>query len=353
MKRHSTSSYENPPAATDPLEPDVIVAARQGPYLTYFPDVAPLADGRLAVVYYSSRQHMHTPDSRILLTFGSPDGRTWDSSRAIVNMDGMDDRDPSIVQLRSGRLLINWFRRDPEDLTSPDFGCLAATSDDGGATWSDPIPVGTTLNQSAVTAPPLELADGRLLMPLYGFPDPDTPTHVIKLAVSHDQGTTWDVTDEVHVPPHPDPSVGLVEPTLADLGDGRLLMVTRSQKDPRNSAYAFWSDDSGATWTAPARLDFAGHAPHLLRLPRSAAETMILMTWGESSVDDPTTRPVLGRFVDGLDRSLTGRTIELYRNPATKDMSYPSSVQVEDGSCLVIYYDADRGHIGGTFTNAP
>lgn len=334
-------------SVADPDQPDVVIAACQGPYNTYFPDAVRLADGRVAVTYYSSRQHMHTPDSRILLTISTPEGRTWSTPRPIVNVDGMDDRDPSITQLSNGRLLVNWFRRNPEDLTSADAACLVITSDDLGETWSAPVAVDSQLDRPAVTAPPLELADGRLLMPIYGYADRAVERYELRIAVSHDQGASWEADDEITIASTEDPSIGQVEPTLADLGEGQLLMVTRTANHPRNSSYGFWSADAGATWTAPIELDFAGHAPHLLRLEDTTST--VLITWGEYDPADTSSRPVRGRFADGHDRQLAGDTFEIYHNPETRDMSYPSSVQLVDGRCLVTYYDSGRGHIGGTF----
>ncbi|MGD7704928.1 sialidase family protein [Microlunatus sp. Y2014] len=330
-------------------EPDVIIARGEGDRNTYFPDLVRLRGGDLLAVHYGSTQHMHTPDSTIRLVHGTADGRLWDDPRTVVDTPGMDDRDPSVCQLDAGRIMITWFRRDPLDLESPVGGVLTIHSDDDGRTWSEPIGVGTSLYRGATTAPPIELADGRLLLPMYGFHSDQDRTYAVRIAVSPDRGASWDVAAEVSVPMPAEPGVGLVEPELADLGDGKLLMVIRSRNHPENLAYATRSDDAGTTWQVPRPLDFPGHAPNLLPLPGPEDTLRLLLTWGEYRADDTSTRPVLGRLVDGHDPDLAGETFEIYAHPGTFDMSYPSAALVDPTTALVIHYDADRRQIAGTF----
>jgi hypothetical protein len=68
------------------------------------------------------------------------------------------------------------------------------------------------------------------------------------------QGLTWTMSRPVMGDPARS-TRGMVEPTLAWLRDGRLLMVSRgsNDKNPKLPAYkwASWSDDGGLNWTAP------------------------------------------------------------------------------------------------------
>ena len=79
-----------------------------------FPDVCRLADGRLMAVFYAGYDHVSLPakawpkGGRIDAAFSKDEGRTWSAARVLY--DGPDDdRDPSIVQLPSGKLLCNFF----------------------------------------------------------------------------------------------------------------------------------------------------------------------------------------------------------------------------------------------------
>jgi|GEM_PF-6472231 len=226
-------------------------------------------------------------------------------------------------------------------------------SDDVAHTWSTPVRVPTSLHLGAVTAPPLELVDGRLLFPTYDYLSATDRTFAVRLAVSNDQGATWDADMEISVPMPVEAGVGLVEPTLSALDDDTILMVIRSHNHPANLAYASWSEDRGATWSVPTTLDFAGHAPDIVNLDPDLDTGRRLITWGEHSVDNLATRPVRGRIVNGYDRKLRGATFTLHTNLNTVDMSYPSGVLLDSSTAFVIHYDAHRGEIGGNAVAIP
>ena len=97
-------------------DPSFVYVCRDGGAGAYevFPDVCRLRDGRLARVFYAGYGHVSLPNKdwpkggRIALVFSGDEGRTW--TAPAVLFDGPDDdRAPSIAELRSGRLLCNFF----------------------------------------------------------------------------------------------------------------------------------------------------------------------------------------------------------------------------------------------------
>src|SRR5690606_23620475 len=79
-----------------------------------FPDVCRLSDGRLMCVFYAGYAHVSLPNDalpkggRVSYCLSDDEGRTWSPAQTLY--DGPDDdRDPSIVQTRSGRLICNYF----------------------------------------------------------------------------------------------------------------------------------------------------------------------------------------------------------------------------------------------------
>ncbi|MGN6561290.1 MAG: sialidase family protein, partial [Thermomicrobiales bacterium] len=96
-------------AAIDPTRPAVVVAAR-GERNTYFPTIARLRDGVLVVVYYDSPAHT-SQSGRIALVRSTDDGRTWSAPRVVLDTP-LDDRDPQIMQTRTGALLLSFFTYD-------------------------------------------------------------------------------------------------------------------------------------------------------------------------------------------------------------------------------------------------
>src|SRR5439155_24788502 len=125
--------------------------------------IARLGNGDLLVVYYDSPEHV-SPAGRISLVRSRDAGRTWSAPTVIVDTP-LDDRDPSITVTRSGTLLVSYFVRN-DDGTSG--GVFVARSDDGGNTWSRDARVDTDLVGPATSARIVELANGDLLIPIYG-----------------------------------------------------------------------------------------------------------------------------------------------------------------------------------------
>lgn len=80
------------------------------------------------------------PDTSVAFRFATWDGRTWSEPRSVVAR-----RDffvnwadfPSILELPDGRLATHWLQREGPDTYA--YGIRIATSADAGATWSEPL----------------------------------------------------------------------------------------------------------------------------------------------------------------------------------------------------------------------
>ncbi|MDP6717617.1 MAG: exo-alpha-sialidase, partial [Pirellulaceae bacterium] len=111
-----------------------------------FPDVCRLSDDRLMAVFYAGYGHVSLPNDqlpqggRVSYCTSDDEGRTWSAARTLY--DGPDDdRDPSIVQLTSGRLICNFFslrKTDQPGKRWTGLGTWMVTSDDLGQTWAAP-----------------------------------------------------------------------------------------------------------------------------------------------------------------------------------------------------------------------
>jgi len=79
-----------------------------------FPDVCRLSDGRLMAVFYAGYGHGSPPNEqlpkggRICYSTSADEGHTWSPAEILYDSPG-DDRDPSIVQLKNGQLICNFF----------------------------------------------------------------------------------------------------------------------------------------------------------------------------------------------------------------------------------------------------
>jgi hypothetical protein len=289
-----------------------------------FPDVCRLSDGRLMAVFYAGYDHVSLPTAkwpkggRIDYVLSNDEGRTW--TKAHVLYDGPDDdRDPSIVQLPSGKLLCNFFslRRKPGEAGAAGgwdgLGTWLVESGDLGRTWSTPRPVSTDYYCSS---PIRVLSDSRLMLGLYRQEGEKAWGAV---AVSVDAGRTW-------APPADIPNGGWkldAETDVIPLGDGRILAVER---EPSTSMCVSASADGGRTWSVSQPLGFPGHCPYLLR---TSGGILVLahrlpQTSLHYSYDD-------------------GRTWS--ENVVVDDRigAYPSMVELRDGSVLIVYYEEGPG----------
>ncbi|MDD8025632.1 MAG: exo-alpha-sialidase [Acidobacteriota bacterium] len=286
-----------------------------------FPDVCRLSDGRLMAVFYAGYGHVSLPASawphggRIVSCFSSDEGRTW--SKASVVYDGpYDDRDPSIVQLPSGRLLCNFFtlrakEGDPKALDG--LGTWLTESDDLGRTWSKPRRLAADYYCSS---PIRILPGGRLMLGLYKQDGDKAWGAVI---ASDDASKTWG-----SVVPIPNGGWKLdAETDVIPLKDGTILAVER---EPATTMCASISADGGKTWSVSKPLGFPGHCPYLFRAP---GDILLLahrlpQTSLHYSLDEGRTWSANVPIDDCLG-------------------AYPSLAPLKDGSILIVYYEEGEG----------
>jgi hypothetical protein len=327
--------------------------------MAFFPDMIRLADGRLLVAYRDSVSHI-AQDGRILVVESSDDGRTWSAPRVAIDTT-IDDRDPKLVQLRDGTILMNFFRTDWTGYPGKPVvlvGTFVARSTDGGRTWSEPVQVGTAMSgpstvvvgayyagHAATHGPIVELANGDLLVPLYGrLPEGGSgPATVVR---STDGGRTWPKSGEAFI--GRTAGFDYQEPNLSILRDGTLLAILRTS---RNITYLSWSDDDGRSWSDPIDSGFPSSSHHQLTLPGGR----ILFTYGDPSRKINTGRPTLGRILRHPDRGIGDeREILIYdaaiNGKPTSDQANPSSVAFTPAKFFTVTSDPYLKSIVGVYT---
>lgn len=331
-----------------------------GDHFGYFgwPSIGRMDDGRLIVSSSGLRTEHICPFGKTVINISKDDGYTW-SSPQVINDSPIDDRDAGVLNLGGESILLSWFTSDtrnylqrnrskmsPEDIASWE-GVFEGWSDSivqewlgswviltqDGKTWSNPIKV-------PVSAPhgPTRLANGDLLyLGKYGFDNGGQHSGKIMTCRSTDKGQTW--TQLGAVPIFPGTRLeNYHEPHLVELQNGKLLGLIRFQywgeDDPAIdqidfSLFQTESSDGGQTWTQARPSGIYGSPPHLLghssgaivcvygyRQPPYGQRAIISHDGGENWEADLILRD------DGPDR----------------DLGYPASVELADGSILTIYY---------------
>ena len=311
-------------AAENAAAPDMVMVCRDAGAGGYeaFPDICRLKDGRLMTVFYAGYGHIALPTpalpkgGRISFCTSSDEGRTWSAAQTLF--DGPDDdRDPSIAQLKDGRLICNFFslRRSAEaGKPYTGLGSWMVTSADAGKTWSAPSQIAPTYYCSA---PVRELSNGRLIVGLYME---DGPTARGAAAYSDDGGKSWSKPVDID-------NGGMrldAETDIIELKDGTLYAAERADQG-RSMAFST-STDHGANWTDSKPLGFPGHCPYLLR----AADDIIVMAHRVPNTS----------LNYSLDECRTWSTNVLVDGVIG---AYPSMVRLRDGSNLIVYYEEGEG----------
>jgi hypothetical protein len=273
----------------------------------------------LFCVFYGAYGHVSPPKEgypkggRICRVKSTDEGRTWSEPRILF--DGpWDDRDPHIAQMKDGTLFCSFFTyRQTNGATICDT-CLVGSSD-GGETWDAEAQVVAPGWPSS--APVRELPDGTRLLGVYREEGTNAYGGVIR---SLKGSRAWSQP----IPIGNDSGVRLdAETDFVLRQDGTLYAALRGDKV--NMHFSI-SADEGLTWSSVKDIGFAGHCPHFTRL-RSGEILLshrLPMTSIHVSRDD-------------------GRT---WQGPFQIDSTigaYPSTVELKDGSVLIVYYEEGDG----------
>lgn len=289
-----------------------------------FPDAVRTKDGRIVVVYHAATGHSQS-NGVVRMVSSSDEGRTW-TAPVTVLANEYDNRDPKIMQLRDGTLLLTSFRTDWAN-GGANVGTFVLRSTDGGRTFGSETKIEGAYPGTYSHGPAVELANGDVLQPLYGSG--------ARVARSTDGGRTFRAADEVTVA-RDSAAVAYREPNITVLPSGELVMMIRvyyASVGAERMAKVSRSFDGGRTWTAPEATDLPASSHHQL-LTRDGS---VLLTYG--NILQPW-RPTYAALITNPSGPWTGyRSVPVYNAGAADDQGNPTSVQLADGSFLSFGYN--------------
>lgn len=334
-----------------------------------WPTVARLDRGELLVVVSAGREKHVCPFGQVHLFRSGDDGATWSRPEVLAN-GPLDDRDAGIWQTSRGTVLVNWFtsvawlRRleqveagadDPKTaalaaeegflarcakvrallsdaVVTRELGTWMRRSTDRGRTWSAKYCCGAGSPHG-----PTELADGRLVfvgnlkrdaVDILRARSPYAP--VLGATVSADDGLSWRRAGEI--PQRPGDETGTYhEPHAVQAPDGRLVVHIRNHSE-QDKGFILQSEstDGGETFSVPRNTGLQGLPAHLLRL----RDGRLLSTFGYRI------QPSGNRAAVSEDGGRTwGQPLVLDEKPVGRDLGYPSTVELGDGSLLSVWYE--------------
>lgn len=310
-----------------------------------WPTIVKTNDNRLLVAFSGDRDAHVCPFGKTQLIVSSDNGKSWSEPETITNT-ALDDRDAGIIQTQKGTLLVSWFTsvaferpsfeaaynryaRIGEKIAARTrkkwMGNWVRRSADGGKTWQRPV-------RTAASAPhgPIQLRDGRLLYIGRGEWKGE-PACIVEQ--SADDGLTWEVITEI---PEVEKGIPLNEPHLVELKSGKLLAMFRNEPKDPDKCYLLQSEsaDGGKTWSPVHSTGIWGYPPHLIQLRNG----WVLVVYGYRR------QPFGEKACISRDEGRTWDTENdiTLTGAASRDLGYPSSVQLDDDSILTVYYQASK-----------
>ena len=278
--------------------------------------------------------------STISLMNSSDGGRTWGNFRIAAERteDCVNVYSPNFLRLKNGEILLLFMRYNQLESGKPQLAtAYTIRSRDEGKTFSEPVPIWERAQFGFSNSCMMRLSSGRVLIPAQhtaGFVWHPTEKCHVRVFYSDDDCETW-VFDEKNISL---PMRGAMEPFIAELADGRLIMVMRNQL---GSLFKSYSTDQGESWSLPQTtgLSIPESCPYVTNIPGS---DKIMVIWNNSEYNmhwrshygkrSPLTAAISAdggvTFTDFWD-------IETDPNTA---FSNPGITWTRDGVCLLTYW---------------
>jgi sialidase-1 len=311
-----------------------------------WPTILKTREGKLIVAFSGDRDAHVCPYGKTQIVVSDDDGKTWSQPETITNSP-LDDRDAGLIQTKKGTLLVSWFtslafekrgfeaaynkyfrigEKISADTKKQWLGNWARRSEDQGKTWLEPV-------KTVATAPhgPISLKNGDLLY--VGTGEWKGKPSVIA-EKSFDDGKTWKVVAEIERPK--DLISSLSEPHVLELKSGKLIAMIRNEPKDVSQCFLLQSEstDGGKTWSPMKSTGIWGYPPHLIQLNNG----WLLVVYGCRK------EPYGERACISKDEGKTwdiDNEINLSNAPS-RDLGYPSSVQLNDGSIITVFYQAQK-----------
>ncbi len=320
-----------------------------------WPTLTRRKNGQLLLVCSGGREAHVCPFGRVELMRSDDDGKTWGWPRVVMDC-AIDDRDAGVLETAKGTVLITTFtslayepilaraekatgtkgawpekklrrwqaahNRTNDEQRKKALGVWMIRSTDEGVTWSGRY-------DCLVDSPhgPIQLADGRLLYP---GKELWRGENRIGVCESTDDGASWRWLAAIPTRDG-DNHKNYHELHAVEAAGGRLVCQIRNHnKANHREILQTESADGGRTWSVPHPIGVWGLPSHLLQL----RDRRLLMTYGHR-------RAPLGnqaRISSNGGRNWSEAMI-ISGDGTSGDLGYPTSVQLDDGSLLTVWYE--------------
>jgi hypothetical protein len=331
------------------------VISKQPQYYHGWPTLARRKNGDLLLVCSGGREAHVCPFGRVELMRSHDGGATWTWPEVLLDSP-IDDRDAGVVETPRGSILVTTFTslayesilekaaaRKPDDPQAwamdrlerwqgahqrvtaeqrrKELGVWMIRSPDGGLTWS-------ARYDCLVNSPhgPIALADGRML---YAGKDLWRDDRRNGVCESTDDGQTWKWLGDIPARPGDNPK-DYHELHAVEAAGKIVVHIRNHNKANAGETLQCESADGGKSWSEPHPIGVWGLPSHLLRLK----DGRLVMSYGHR-------RKPFGNLARVSEDS--GKTwsepLTLSDDGIGGDLGYPSTVQLDDGSLVTVWYE--------------
>lgn len=330
-----------PPRDGSPVDPGLgheavvlreLITPRCWPSLScHASTICEAAPGRLVAAWFGGTAERN-PDVEIWVS--RHDGRRWGEPKMVITGSQADGHrepcwNPVLFRGRSDGPLFLYAKIGP---TPRDWWGVACESDDGGATWgmARRLPEGVI---GPIKNKPLVLADGTVI----AGASTEHDGWRVHFERSEDGGRTFAAGKPVNVSPRtkgePPPAgvaredlVDAIQPSLLDLGGGRLLAVGRTMQ---GRIFEVESGDGGRTW---GRMRLGS-----LPIPSSGTDAVTLADGRHLIVYNHTKSAARTPLDVAISRDGTTWTPIVALETMAGSFAYPAVIESSDGLVHVTY----------------
>jgi predicted neuraminidase len=242
--------------------------------------ITDLPNGRLLMVWCSTSGTEVSKTNRLWLSFSADDGATWSEPQKFAESNAEGSvLNPCCYTHANGEVFI-FYNVIGGNVYEGSYRVACQTSDDGAKRWSPRRQLPTGDADTGLLSSPIRLRDGTIVLPIYFEPSKDR--WVGGVLRSSDGGRIWSRGGEMPI----DAPRGAAEPTIVELGDGRLYGLLRNKT---GWLYQSWSGDGGRTWTRPAQSCLP--SPESCPILRRLASGGVLLVWNNNTVSGGSQQP--------------------------------------------------------------
>jgi len=224
--------------------------------------IVQLKDGSLLLIHGRSGGRADEAQATVMGKKSTDGGRTWGRAFVIFHNEGrMCSGAGGWMRLGSGKIGLAPCRmNDYDDMKN--YFCFSA---DEAKTFSEPVLITPRPGYNCpCNGRLIQLDSGRLIYPIAYTPRSRAKDENYSVLVyySDDEGTTWRESEsELKLPKR-----GGMEPVIAEIRDGRCMMLIRTQLGRQ---YQSFSENGGQTWTdpEPSPLVSPEAGAYLIRIP--------------------------------------------------------------------------------------